>query len=102
MPKFGIKNVWFGYFWTGIWKEYCYIWNQHPRIYLIAKFLEETKMPKFGTKYALFGYFQARILEFVKNEFLTHTVDFGPLYDKVQVRLKYAFLNKAYIWLLKC
>ena len=31
MPKFGTKNAWFGYFWTGIWKQYCHIWNQHPQ-----------------------------------------------------------------------
>ena len=38
-------------------KTYRCIWNQHPRIRLIAKFWEKTKMPKFGTKNALFGYF---------------------------------------------
>ena len=63
MPKFGTKNAWFMCFWAGIWKQYCHIWNQHPRICLIAKFCEKTKMPKFGTKNALFGYFWARILE---------------------------------------
>ena len=30
----------------------CHILNQHPRIYLIAKFREIMKMPKFGTKKA--------------------------------------------------
>ena len=44
MPKFGKKNVVFGY---------CHIWNQRLRISLIAKFCEETKMPKFRTKNAL-------------------------------------------------
>ena len=45
-------------------------------------------MPKFGTKNALFGYFWARILKncchieistltFVKDESLTHTINFG-------------------------
>ena len=40
-------------------------------------------MPKFGTKNALLGCFWAivifeiRTLQFVKNEFLTHTVNFG-------------------------
>ena len=27
--KFETINVWFGYFWAGIRKCYCYIWNQH-------------------------------------------------------------------------
>ena len=61
--KFGTKNVSFGYFWTGSWKWYCYIWNQHPRIFLIANFREIMKMPKFGTKNASCGYFWARILK---------------------------------------
>ena len=51
------KNTGFGYFWTGSWKLNCHIWNQHPRIFLIAKLCEKTKMPKFGTRNALFGYF---------------------------------------------
>ena len=63
MPIFGTRFVCFVYFWAEIWKQYCHIWNQHPRICLIAKFREKTKMPKFGTKNALFGYFWARILE---------------------------------------
>ena len=44
------QNAWFGYFWAGIWKQYCHIWNQHPRICLVAKFRGKTKMPKFGMK----------------------------------------------------
>ena len=88
IPKFGTKNVSFGYFWTGSWKWYCYIWNQHPRIFLIANFREKMKMPKFGTKNVLFGYFWAIILtnychiwnqtlKFVKNGSLSHIVNFG-------------------------
>ena len=42
-------------------KKYYYIWNPHPRIFLIANFREKVKMPKFGTKNAIFGYFGARI-----------------------------------------
>ena len=61
--EFGRKNSWFEYFWAGIWKQHCYIWNQHPRICLIPKFVEKIKMPKFGTKNALFGYFGARVLK---------------------------------------
>ena len=55
------KSPWFGYFWAGIWKEYCRISNQHPQIFLIAKFQEKTKMLKFGTKNTLFQYFRAGI-----------------------------------------
>ena len=61
MPKFGTKNALFAYFWAGIWKQYCHIWNQQPWICLIANFQKKTKMPKFGTKNALFGYFWAEI-----------------------------------------
>ena len=32
MPKFGTKNVLFGYFWTGIFKNFCHIWVKHPQI----------------------------------------------------------------------
>ena len=31
-PKFGTKNVFFGYFCAKILKNNCHIWNQHPRI----------------------------------------------------------------------
>ena len=61
--KLGTKNVWFGYFLDGIWKKYCHIWNQHPRICLIAKYHKIMKMPEFGIKNALFGYLWDRILE---------------------------------------
>ena len=61
MPKFGAKSAWFGYFGVGIWKQYCHIWNQHPGIYLTAKFDQKTKMSKFGTKNALFGYFRPKM-----------------------------------------
>ena len=57
----GPKNALFGYFWTRTFKNYCHIWNQHPRICLVAKFCEKTKLPKSGTKNILFGYFWARI-----------------------------------------
>ena len=63
ISKFETKNVWFGYFWTGIWKKYYHIWNQHPRICLIAKYCEIMKMPKFRTKNALFGYLWTKTLE---------------------------------------
>ena len=63
MPKSGTKNAWFGCFGAGTWKQYCHIWNQHPRICLIAKSGEETKMLKFGTKDALFGNFWPKMLD---------------------------------------
>ena len=63
MSKSETKNVWFEYFWTGIWKKYCHIWNQHPWICLITKYREIMKMPKIGTKKALFAYLWARILK---------------------------------------
>ena len=39
--KFGTRSAWFGYLGSGSWKYYCHIWNQHPRICLIAKFTEK-------------------------------------------------------------
>ena len=90
MSKFETKNGLFEYFWAGILKHKCHIRNQHPRICLTAKFCE-TKLPKFGTNNALIGYFWARIstLEFVKNESLHQTVNFGigPNFLKFRVRV---------------
>ena len=63
MSKFETSNLWFRYFWIGIWKICCQIWNQHPRICLIAKYCEIMKVPKIGTKSVLFPYFWARILQ---------------------------------------
>ena len=63
MPKFGIRNALFEYFWARILKNYCHIWNEHLRISLISKFCKVIKMPKFGTKSALFGYFWAASLK---------------------------------------
>ena len=40
--------------------SYCHIWNQHPPIFLIAKFIQNIKMSRFGTKNTLFGIFWAR------------------------------------------
>ena len=54
------QNAWFGYFWTGIWKQYSHIWSQQPRIWLMAKFCQKIKILKFRLKNALFGYFWAR------------------------------------------
>ena len=63
MPKFGDKNVLFGYFEAWILKTYYHIWNQHPRICQIAEFHKNMKMPKFAIKNALFGYFLTHIWE---------------------------------------
>ena len=46
-----------GIFWARILENYCHISNQHPQIFLTAKFCEESKMLKFRTKNAIFGYF---------------------------------------------
>ena len=72
MPKFVTKNVWFGYFSAEVWKIYCHIWNQHPRICLIAKLMEKQKCLNLGpkcfiwvilTKNALFWCFWTRIFK---------------------------------------
>ena len=36
--KLGTKNARFPYFGAGIWKCYCHIWSQRPRICLSIKF----------------------------------------------------------------
>ena len=48
--KFRTINFWFEYFWVGIWKWNCHIWNQHPQICLILEFNLQIKFLKFGTK----------------------------------------------------
>ena len=62
MPGFRTKNALFGYFWAGILKNYCHIWNQHRQIFLIAKFRGKTKMPKFRTKMAYLEIFEQKCL----------------------------------------
>ena len=61
MHRFGTKDALFGYFWTGIQKQFYHISNQHLQIYLIPKFHKIMKMPKFGPKNVLFGFFSAGI-----------------------------------------
>ena len=63
ISKFGTENFWFMYFWAGIWKQYCHVWNQHPRICLTEKICKKTDIRKFGTKNAWLGYFWATILK---------------------------------------
>ena len=55
--NFGLKLHYFGIFGLEFKGKCCHIWNQHPRICLIAKFYVETKMPKFCSRNALFLYF---------------------------------------------
>ena len=93
MPKFE-TNVIFRYFWARIWKKYCHIWN-HLRFFPDAKFLVKMKILKSRTKNALFGCFEQQFwttiliaifeIKFVKNEFLTHAINFGmgPLFLNV-------------------
>ena len=38
-------------------KNYCHISNQHPRIYLVAKFVQKIKILKFETKMPYLGVF---------------------------------------------
>ena len=61
MYNLGNIRALFGYFWDGIWKQCCHIWNLHPQIWLFAEFHVKTKMPKFWTDSAWFGYFCAGI-----------------------------------------
>ena len=63
MPEFCMKNAFFMYFSSGIWKQFCHIWNQSPWICLTGKYCEITKMLKFGTKIAFFGYLWVKILK---------------------------------------
>ena len=42
------------YFGAGIWKYYCHVSNQRPRIWLVAKFVAKIKILKFRSKNALF------------------------------------------------
>ena len=46
---------------TGIWKQFCHIWHQHPPICLIAKFCGKTKMSNFKTKNSLHGYLSPKM-----------------------------------------
>ena len=68
MIKWKCLNLWLKISYLVIFRQefrktIIVIWNQHPRICLIAKSRKKTKMSKFGTKNALFGYFWTRILK---------------------------------------
>ena len=60
MPKFGTKSALFGYFWARILKNYCHIWNQHPRITVIAKFCKKTNCLNLRPKMPYFGIFDQK------------------------------------------
>ena len=49
-PKFGTKNVLFGYFWARILKKLLSYLILAPSNLPNCKILEKTKTPKFGTK----------------------------------------------------
>ena len=68
IPKFGMKNALFVFFWGRIQKNNCHIWNQHLEFSIIAKFCEKMKMPIFGTKNALSGYSWPRIKKKLLSE----------------------------------
>ena len=60
----GRSKTYFSIFLPRTRKCYCRIWNQHPQIFQMTKFLKKkTKMPKFVTINALSGHFWARILK---------------------------------------
>ena len=51
------------YFGGRLLKSYYHIWNQHPQIFLIAKFWKKTKIPKFLPKNTLLEYFWTLIFK---------------------------------------
>ena len=38
------------YFWAGILKSYCHIWNQRPQVFISAKFCKKRKIRKCRSK----------------------------------------------------
>ena len=54
--EFRTKIALFRYFWAGIWKIHCHIWNQHLRIFRKAIFREKRKNFSFRTKDVFFEY----------------------------------------------
>ena len=70
--KLGTKNVRFPYLGAGIWKYYYHIWNQRPRICLVAKFGAKIKIVKFGTRNALFEYSWVGIWKWYSHNWNQH------------------------------
>ena len=84
------------YFWGGIWKYYCHIWNLRSRICLVAKFGAKLKIHKFWTKNAL-GFFG---LEFKNNNVITlEFVWFGKFREKKKMsKLPYLGIFGLKLW----
>ena len=58
MRNLGNIRALFGYFWDGIWKQYCHIWNLPLKFDYLQNFMLKQK---FWTDSAWFGYFCAGI-----------------------------------------
>ena len=69
MLKFVTKNALFGYFWAGIWKKHCDIWNQQPRICLAANFGKKQKCLNLGPKmhWVFLGWNLKTILSYLES-----------------------------------
>ena len=53
-----IPDSLFGHFWVAVFKNYCYIWNQHSRNCQNAKFCTKIKILKFGIKMPYLSIFE--------------------------------------------
>ena len=60
----GQKLLCLGILGLGFEKSYCHIWNQHPQIFLKAKFHAKMKILKFRSKSGLFACFWAGIWKY--------------------------------------
>ena len=82
--KFGSKNVLIAYFWVRNLKIILSYLKSEPSSSSNSKFCNKTKNPKFGTK-TITVIFKISTLNFVKNEFLSPTVNFGTAYVFLKV-----------------
>ena len=57
MPKFGTRKTWFGFFWAGIWKQYCHIEISTLEFIKLQNFAEKLKCPNLGPKMPYKGVF---------------------------------------------
>ena len=62
--KIGPKTPDFCYFWAGIWKQFCHIWNQWPRNCVIAKFGAKNKNLNMVPKMPYLGFFWPKMRDF--------------------------------------
>ena len=90
----GPKNVLFGYFWTGVFKGYYHIWNQHIGTYCILLKFYQRKGPNFGPKMSSLGIFG---LEF-GNSFLMLKIRTLELISLQTFFLKNKIDQKSLIW----